>query len=176
MEPPSKGNADNATLAHLEDKIALWTALGPKEQARGVRWFASRPIEEQARIIAEGKSLMPGLRQANPNVADDVHSAYAAFIMAIRGAGFDLIRKRGYRVHGHKNYAQFEALRQGTVASLKRGTQAPLRQDVLALWGDVRGLHTEGNGFLLISRYLLRAHKLKVSASYLAKLWNEVEG
>ena len=175
MGTPNIVESENSKTVRLEDKIALWTSLGHKERERGVHWFASRPTEEQVRIIADSENLLPKFRQIHPDVAEDEHARYAAFILSIRGAGFDLIRKRGHRVHGHKNFAQFEALRQGTLASLKREKKAPLRQEVLALWGEVRGLRMQGNGFRLISRYLLRAHKLKVSASYLVKLWKEVE-
>lgn len=175
MDTPNMLETGDARPERPEDKIALWTSLGHKERVRSIGWFASRPMPEQVRIIADSESLLPRLRQMYQHAADDEHVRYAAFILAIRGAGFDLTRKRGYRVHGHKNFAQFEALRQGTLASLKRGKKAPLRQEVLALWGEVSSLRMQGNGFRLISRYLLRAHKLKVSASYLVKLWKELE-
>lgn len=175
MGTPVIIEAGNAKTERLEDKIALWTSLGHKERARAVRWFASRPMPEQAQIIADSEMLLLKLRQIHSEKADVEHLRYAALVLAIRGAGFDLIRKRGYRVHGHKNFEKFEELRQGTVASLRREKKAPLRQEVLSLWGEVRGLRMQGNGFRLISRYLLRAHMLKVSASYLVKLWKEVE-
>jgi hypothetical protein len=175
MDSPVITEVGNAKVERPEDKIAIWTALGHKERIRGVRWFASRPLAEQTRIIADGEALLPRLQQIHPETEDDEHLRFAAFVLAIRRSGFDLIRKRGYRVLGHKNFEQFESLRQGTLSSLKREKKAPLRQEVLALWGEVRGLRKQGNGFLLISRYLLRVHKLKVSVSYLVKLWREVE-
>ena len=169
-------NGEGVAVKNMEDKIALWTSLGHKERNRGVRWFASRPVTEQASIILDGVSLLPNLQRAHPETAADAHLRYAAFVLAIRRAGFDLVRKRGYRVLGHNNYEQFEAIRQGTLASLKRKKKAPLRQEVLAFWGEVRSLKLQKNGFRRISKYLLRAHKLKVSATYLTWLWKEFEG
>lgn len=166
----------SATAPLSQDNMTLWTSLTPKERERGVRWFASRPAEEQATILVDGEEhIFPRLQQANPERAQDAFLRYAAFVLAVRRAGFDVLRKRGYRVHGHKNYEQFEALRQGTLQSLRDKKKAPLRQEVLALWGEVRRLKMTGTGFLLISRYLLRAHQLKVSPSYIAKLWKSLE-
>lgn len=176
MNMPIIIGAGNAKAERPEDKIVIWTSLGHKERVRGLRWFASRPMQEQARILADSETLLPELRRNHPEAAADEHLRYAAFVLAVRGAGFDLLRKRGYRIHGHKNFEQFEILRQGTLASLKSRKKAPLRQEVLALWGEVRVLRIQGNGFRLISRFLLRAHKLKVSPSYLVKLWAELEG
>ena len=159
-----------------EDTIALWTSLTSGERVRGFHWFAARPANEQAEIIMEGEeNILPHLRTANPEKEQDKHMRYAALLLAIRRAGFDLVRRRGYRVKGHKEFEKFEQLRQGTLQSLKNQKKAPLRQLLLAHWGDVRCLKKQGTGFLLISRYLQRAHHIKASASYIARLWREVE-
>ena len=173
----NSSNIQAGGLRVVEDKIALWTSLTPQEMARGVRWFASRPAAEQVSIMMDGEQkILPRLQKANPEIAPDSTLRYAAFVIAIRQAGFDLIRKRGYRVHGHKDFEKFEALRQGTLQSLKNRKRAPLRQVLLAHWGDVRTLKRGGTGFLLISRYLVRAHSIKASPSYIARLWREIEG
>jgi intein-encoded DNA endonuclease-like protein len=46
----------------------------------------------------------------------------------------------------------------------------------LAYWGEVKELKTDGMGFRPIADYLTSKRKLKVSATYLSKLWKEVEG
>ena len=130
-------NPENAQSP--QDSITIWTSLTPKERERGVRWFASRPAGEQAAIIMEGEEkIFPRLQKMNTSEGDDMYLRYAAFILAVRQSGFDLLRKRGYRVHGHKNYEKFEALRQGTLQSLRNTKKAQLRQEVLAFWGDIR--------------------------------------
>lgn len=159
----------------LKDKTTLATGLTPSEMAKGVRWLASRPLEEQAIVLQYSfETHLPRLLAEAP--ANHSHgSHYVALILAIREAGFDLIRKRGYRIASKKEFEKYDALRQGTMQSLRAKRQAPLRMKTLSLWGEVRRLKQEGNGFLLISRYLSRAHAMKVSPSYLAKLWSEVE-
>jgi len=46
---------------------------------------------------------------------------------------------------------------------------------VLAHWGEINELKAAGMGFRPIAEYLLKSRKLKVSPSYLMKLWHEVE-
>lgn len=51
-----------------------------------------------------------------------------------------------------------------------------MRLKILAYWGEVKELKAEGMGFRPIADYLNRKRKLKVSATYLSKLWKEMEG
>ena len=46
---------------------------------------------------------------------------------------------------------------------------------ILAYWGEVKELKADGMGFRVIAGYLQSKRKLKVSATYLSKLWKEVE-
>jgi hypothetical protein len=45
----------------------------------------------------------------------------------------------------------------------------------MAYWGEVKELKAEGMGFRPIADYLARTRKVKTSATYLGKLWHEVE-
>ena len=132
-----------------EDSITLWTSLTASERVRGLHWFAARPVLEQENILMQGEELiLPRLRAAQSGTAQDKHLLYAALVLAIRLAGFDLVRKRGCRVQGHAEFEKFEQLRQGTLQSLKTQKKAPVRQLLLAHWGDVRLLKKQGTGFL----------------------------
>ena len=161
----------------MDDSITLWTELTPTERKRGTRWFSSRPQEEQAAILLDSlRRVLPRLQHDNPDADQNALMSCTAFIMAVREAGYDLIRKRGYRIAGHKEFVKFDALRQGTISSLRQKKKAPLRKELLAHWGDIRTLKKSNTGFLLISRYMQRAHRIKVSPAYIARLWKEIEG
>lgn len=164
-------------LANSMDYVAIVSGLTPKEQKRASQWFARRSGEEQASIIVTStQKILPQLKRQEPMRTEDGFMYLAALQLSIRQSGFDVTRKRGYRVAGTKEFNQFDELRDGILHSVKSKRKAPLRKELFAYWGDVRTLKLKGTGFLLISRYLLKAHKIKVSPSYLNKLWNEVEG
>ena len=165
------------TCAVTDDKITLWTELTPTERNKGARWFASRPQEQQAAVLLDCLTrVLPRLQLESQDKSEQALLSYTAFIVSVREAGFDLIRKRGYRVAGHREFAKFDSLRQGTLNSLRNKKKAPLRKELLAHWGDIRTLKEGKTGFLLISRYMQRAHRIKVSPAYIAKLWKEIEG
>ena len=159
-----------------EDKITLWTSITPSERARAVRWFASRSTPEQLSMISEGEqTVLPNLKKANPEYAEDCVLRYAAFLLAIRCGGYDLARKRGGRVMRDSEFEKLEAMRKGVMENLRSRKKSPLRHALLSYWGEIKSLKRDGSGFLLISRYLARMHNIKTSPSYLAKLWREVE-
>ena len=96
--------------------------------------------------------------------------------MAARKGGWDTLKGKGYRVADQEQYDDFSHLRRAAAASLvTRGRKPVLRRKILAYWGEVRGLKADGMGFRVIAGYLLSKRKLKVSATYLSKLWKEVE-
>ena len=161
----------------VEDKITLWTSITPLERARPVRWFASRPASEQVSMISEGeRRVLPNLQKANPEYASDGVLCYSAFLLAIRGGGYDLVRKRGGRAMRGNEFEKLEAMRKGVMENLRSRKKSPLRHLLLSYWGEIKSLKQDGAGFLMISRYLARMHNVKVSPSYLAKIWPEVEG
>jgi len=97
--------------------------------------------------------------------------------MAARKAGWDTVKGKGYRVAEKEQYEDFSHLRKASAAGLiQRGRIPVLRQKILAYWGEVKELKADGMGFRPIADYLNRKRKLKVSATYLSKLWKEVEG
>ena len=101
---------------------------------------------------------------------------FSAFIMACRKAGWDTLKGKGYRVAEKEQYDDFSHLRKAKAAELIRQGRTPvLRRKILAYWGEVKELKAEGMGFRPIADYLARTRKVKTSASYLAKLWKEVE-
>ncbi len=177
MDLQNSSAAQISTRHQPEEKITLWTSTTPLERARAVRWFASRPSSEQIAIIADGyQTVLPNLQQSNPQYAQDNSLRYAAFVLSIRRGGYDLIRKRGGKTMGSKDFEKLETMRKGVVESLRSRKKSPLRHTLLSYWGEIKSLKQDGSGFLLISRYLARMHNIKASPSYLTKLWREVEG
>jgi hypothetical protein len=97
--------------------------------------------------------------------------------MAARKFGWDTLKGKGYRVAAQKQYDDFSHLRKANAATLIRNGRTPvLRRKILAHWGEVKELKTDGMGFRPIASYLTNKRKLKVSATYLSRLWKEVEG
>lgn len=169
-------NKKSQQIENSSDDIFIWAALTPVESKRCLRWFTARSPEEQSAILHVFQTTtLPELKKTNPTNPEDGFMQLTALLLAIRSCGFDVVRKRGYRVAGTKEFMQFDKLRNGILASVKNRKKAPLRQQVLAYWGEVRLLKNKGNGFLIISRYLMQAHKIKISSSYLSKLWLEIE-
>jgi len=72
-------------------------------------------------------------------------------------------------------FEKLEAMRKGVMENLRSRKKSPRRHLLLSYWGEIKSLKQDGTGFLLISRYLMRAHHLKVSPSYLAKIWKQLE-
>lgn len=177
MEQQTLTTTAIACRSNGDDDVAIWTALTPAERLKGMRWFAVRSPKEQAHILAlSQEKIVPRLQRNYPDRYIDAYMHLAALLLAIRESGFDLTRKRGYRVAGNKQFEQFDLLRASTMEFIKEKRKAPLRKQVLAYWGDVRTFKREGTGFLLISRYLQQKHKVKVTPQYLAKIWKEIEG
>ena len=97
-------------------------------------------------------------------------------VLAARNAGWDSVAGKGYRVAEKKQYDDFSNLRKARAAALiKKGRIPVLRRKILAYWGEIKELKAEGMGFRPIADYLSRSRKIKTSATYLARLWKEVE-
>ena len=75
-----------------------------------------------------------------------------------------------------EQYEDFANLRQAKVAKLLQKGRTPIvKRKTIAHWGIIKELKIGGMAFRPMSRYLLESHKLKVSSSYLATLWKELE-
>ena len=82
----------------------------------------------------------------------------------------------GYRIASREQYEDFSHLRKARAAELLQQGRTPvLRRKIMAYWGEVIELKMEGLGFRTIVEYLAKTRKVKTSASYLARLWKEVE-
>ena len=75
-----------------------------------------------------------------------------------------------------EQYDDFSHLRKASAAGLIQKGRTPVqRRKILAYWGEVKELKADGMGFRPIADYLTKNRKVKTSASYLVKLWKEVE-
>ncbi len=159
----------------MEDLLNPITGLTAKERKRLLAWVASLSEVKIIDIFQVGVKKSFQLHKERPDLPGRVNK-YCAFVLAARRSGWDTIKGKGYRVAQKEQYEDFTNLRQAKVASLlKRGRTPVLKHKVLAYWGEIRELKTAGTGFRPIAEYLLKSRKLKVSPSYLMKLWHEVE-
>ncbi|TWJ13639.1 hypothetical protein [Geobacter argillaceus] len=160
----------------MTEQLNLITGLTESERKRLFSWVASLPEEMIIEIFQEGVKKSFQLKEERPDLHGRINK-YCAFVMAVRKAGWDTVKGKGYRVAEKEQYDDFSHLRKASAAGLiQRGRTPVLRQKILAYWGEVKELKADGMGFRPIADYLNRKRKLKVSATYLSKLWKEVEG
>ena len=158
------------------EQLNLITGLTESERKKIFSWVASLPEEMIIEIFQEGVKKSFQLKEERPDLHGRINK-YCAFVMAARKAGWDTVKGKGYRVAEKEQYDDFSHLRKASAAGLiQRGRTPVLRQKILAYWGEVKELKADGMGFRPIADYLNRKRKLKVSATYLSKLWKEVEG
>jgi hypothetical protein len=159
----------------MEDVFNPVTGLTLTERNRLFSWIASLPEGQRVSIFQTGFKKTFQLQKERPDLPRRFNR-YCAFVLAARRSGWDTIKGKGYRVARQEQYDDFTHMRQAKVAGLlKRGRTPKLKHKVLAYWGEIRELKIAGTGFRPIAKYLLKARKLKVSPSYLMKIWHEVE-
>ncbi len=162
-------------MMRMDEQIDLITGITKPERKKLFSWIASLSEEQIVEIFHGGVKKSFQLKEHNPNLPGRINK-YAAFILVARNAGWDTIQGKGYRVAEAKQYDDFSNLRKAKVAgTLKQGRIPVLRRKILAYWGEVRELKSEGMGFRPIADYLGRTRKIKTSATYLARMWKEVE-
>lgn len=159
----------------MEDQLNLITGLTVSQRQKLFAWVASLPEEKKIDIFQEAVKKSYQLKEERPNLPGKIIK-YCAFITAARKGGWDTVHGKGFRVAEEKQYEDFSHLRKAKSASLIQLGRTPvLRRKILAHWGEVKELKAEGHGFRTISDYLAKNRKLKVSATYLARLWKEIE-
>lgn len=159
----------------MDDLLNQVTGLTDRERKKVLSWVASLPEERIIGIFQEGVKKSFQIKEERPDLLGRI-GKYCAFIVAARKAGWDTLQGKGYPVAEKEQYDDFSHLRRAKAAELIRSGRTPvLRRKILAYWGEVKELKAEGMGFRPIADYLARTRKIRTSASYLAKLWKEVE-
>jgi hypothetical protein len=159
----------------MTEQLNLITGLTEHERKKLFSWLASLPEGNIIEIFQEGVKRSFQLKGERPDLPGRINK-YCAFVMAARKGGWDTVKGKGYRVAEKEQYDDFSHLRKANAAILiSRGRKPLLRRQILAYWGEVKELKADGIGFRPIADYLNRKRKLKVSATYLSKLWKEVE-
>jgi hypothetical protein len=159
----------------MDDLLNQITGLTGRERRNVLTWVASLPEDRIIEIFQDGVKKAYQIKEERPDLPGRV-SKYCAFIVAVRKAGWDTLKGKGYRVAEREQYDDFSHLRKAKAAELiQRGRTPVLRKKILAYWGEVKELKAEGMGFRPIAEYLARTRKVKTSASYLVKLWHGVE-
>jgi len=160
---------------NTEDTLNQVTGLLTCERKRLFSWIASLTEEKRIEIIQDGVKKSFQLHTERPDLTGRINK-YCALVLAARRSGWDTIAGKGFRVAEQEQYDDFTHLRQAKVAQfLQKGRTPTIKRNVLALWGVIKNLKRNGLAFRPMSEYLLKNHKLKVSASYLATLWKEME-
>lgn len=159
----------------MEELLNPVTGLTAKDRKRLLSWVASLPEQQIISIFQDGVKKSFQLQKERPDLPGRI-TKYCAFVISARRAGWDTLMGKGYRVATAEQYDDFSHLRRAKAAELiQRGRTPVLRKKILAYWGEIKELKQEGMGFRPIALYLLQSRKLKVSASYLVRLWHEVE-
>ena len=159
----------------MDDLLNQITGLTDRERKQVLSWVASLPEDKIIEIFQDGVKKAYQIKVERPGLPGRV-GKYCAFIVAARKSGWDTLKGKGYRVAQKEQYDDFSHLRKSKAASLMhRGRTPVLRRKILAHWGEVKELKSEGMGFRPIADYLTKTRKVKTSASYLVKLWKEVE-
>jgi len=159
----------------MDDLLNQITGLTDRERKQVLSWVASLPEEKIIEIFQDGVKKAYQIKEERPELPGRI-GKYCALIVAARKAGWDTMKGKGYRVAEKEQYDDFSHLRKAKAAELiQRGRTPVLRKKIMAYWGEVKELKAEGMGFRPIADYLARTRKVKTSASYLVKLWNEVE-
>ena len=159
----------------MDDLINQITGLTNQERKKVLAWLVSVPEEQIIGIFQDGVKRSFQIKEERPNIPGRI-GKYCAFILAARKTGWDTLKGKGYRVADKEQYDDFSHLRKAKAAELIRQGRTPvLRRKIMAYWGEVKELKAEGTGFRPIADYLARTRKIRTSASYLAKLWKEIE-
>ena len=159
----------------MDDLLSQITGLTDRERKKVLSWVASLPEEKIIEIFQAGMKKSYQIKEERPDLPGRV-GKYCAFIVAARKAGWDTLKGKGFRVAEKEQYEDFSHLRKAKAAELiQRGRTPILRRKILAYWGEVKELKAEGMGFRPIADYLAKTRKVKTSASYLLKLWKEME-
>ena len=160
----------------MDELINQITGITMMERKKVLSWVASLPEEKVVEIFQDGVKKGYKIKEERPDLPGRI-GKYSAFIVAARKAGWDTLKGKGYRVAVQEQYDDFSHLRKANAATLiSKGRTPILRRKIMAHWGEVKELKADGMGFRNIAGYLTSKRKLKVSATYLAKLWKEVEG
>ena len=160
----------------MTEQLNLITGLTESERKKLFSWLASLPEGNIIEIFQDGVKRSFQLKGERPDLPGRIIK-YCAFVMAAGKGGWDTVKGKGYRVADKEQYDDFSHLRKASAAGLiQKGRTPVLRRKILAHWGEVKELKADGMGFRPIADYLNRKRKLKVSATYLSKLWKEVEG
>lgn len=158
----------------MNDNVTIITGLTARDRRRAFSWALSLPEDQLTEIFQDAVKKAYQLKHEHPNLPGKINK-YCAFVVAIRNFGWDTVHGKGYRVAQNKQFLDFSHLRKARAAELIRKGRVPiLRKKVLAYWGEITELRNEGMGFRSISCYLAKKRKIKVSATYLNKLWKEV--
>jgi hypothetical protein len=159
----------------MDDLLNQITGLTSVERKRVMTWTAGLPETRVVEIFRDGVKKAYQIKAERPDLPGKI-GKYGAFILAAREAGWDTLKGKGYRVAAQEQYDDFSHLRKARVAELVRRGRIPVvRKRILAYWGEVKQLKAEGAGFRAIATYLQATRRVKTSASYLVKLWHEVE-
>lgn len=162
-------------MDQIESTVNQITGLTSKERKKVLSWVASLPESKVIDIFQDSVKGAYQLKEDRPTLPGKV-TKYCAFIKASRKIGWDTVRGKGYRVADDEQYQNFNNLREAKTAGfMRRGRTPDLKRKVLAHWGEVKEIKSQGGGFRAISRYLAKERKIGVSASYLQKMWVEVE-
>jgi hypothetical protein len=150
------------------------TGLAEKERKLALRWWVARPESEMLLIHRQGGKKYFQLndfweKQDCPPIDKQV-LRFAALISAIRDAGWDSVRGKGYRVAGEKQLEDLNRLREAQIVPAKRGRPGKLTSRVLGHKGLIMRLLESGLSNAAMADHLKKHCKLLISPEHLRNI------
>jgi hypothetical protein len=160
---------------HTESLLDAITGITAPQRKRLLAWMLHRPESAIAETFQKSVAHYHRLVHQYPEATRGI-CRLAAFLVVGREEGWDTREARRYRVAAEKQFHDFDEMLENRASAIKNRRRPPIkRRKVMAYWGVVVTLKQKGNGFRVIAEYLAKTHRLRVSPSYLNRLWKELE-
>jgi len=158
-----------------DDLIQVLTGgLTAKERDNICHWIASLPEIDYIDIHQDAAKKYYQLKDGHPDVPGKILH-YCGLILSARDYGWDTLKGKEYRTAGEEQFEDWKKILYTRIQNLRKTNDSLKRRKILTYWGDIMQLKKNGVGFRKITQYLRQYRKIKVSSSYLHKIWKEME-
>lgn len=162
----------NETLDQVLERIS---GLSRHQRADLMRFGARLPEQALERALQIATRISYKLYHEFPET-ERKHAKYCALLAGLRTQGWDARRGGRQMVDRRDGLEVLARTREMKLAEAPRKKRpSPVRRRLLAYWGEVQAARAKGYSFQIIAASLGKAHRFKVSARYLARLWLEKE-
>lgn len=144
------------------ESVSRVTGLREREYRQLLRWWQRLPLADQIAIFGQGVRQSFQVAAEHPGIPGRV-GKFCGLIIAVQAA------RRKIRAGGGQEPARVVPV----PAAGKPKAIPPLRRKVLAYLGEIQELRAKGQTFREIARHLRTKRRLKVTHSYLYRIFKE---